>query len=295
MARVLGMACSGRKEGFTATLLRTMLEEAKTVKGIKVEMVYLTDYKFGPCIGCFECIRNPKHTCTLNDDFGRKGEGIIFKKVKEANALILASPVHNYGISAIAHIALERLYPFVWSNHLNGIPFVGVTCASCGGGHLWAIKELCRLAYTIGMHWIDGLPVHTCFYDSALTNAKAIGANLAKAAKEDEKGRHRFTDVERMLYYQSLPWSPFMSIMENLKMINQSIKNMAFKRRTAIEFLKKADKEYKEAVRCYSLMKYEESIMHLNAAWSYWTRASWSEYLEREVIGVKIPEKYRPL
>lgn len=247
MARVLGIACSGRKGGFTATLLRTMLEAAKTVEGLEVEMIYPMDYKFGPCTSCFECIRDPEHRCTLNDDFGRKGEGLIFKRVGEANGLIIASPVHNCGISAIAHIVLERLYPFAWSDHLNGIPFVGITCASCQGMHLWAIKELCRFAYTYGMRWIDGLPVHTCFYKTALTNAKAIGVNLAKAAKKDEKKRQRFTDVERMLYYQSLPWSPLEVIIENLKMIDQSIKNGVFKRKEAIKFLKKADPEYREA------------------------------------------------
>lgn len=42
-------------------------------------------------------------------------------------------------------------------------------------------------------------------------------------------------------------------------------------------------------------MNYEEAIVHLNAALSYWTRAAWSEYLERKVIRAKIPEKYRSL
>ena len=294
MARVLGVSCSGRKNGFTATLLKNMLEAVETVDDVEVEMIYPMSYKFGPCISCFDCIRNPEHTCPLNDDFGRKGEGVLFKKIKEANGLIIASAVHNYGITAIAHVFLERLYPFVWSGYLRGMPFVGITCGSNQGMHLEAMKGLCRMAYTLRLQWIDGLPVHTCYYERAINEAKMIGINLAKFAKEDEKRRRKFTDTERMLHYQSLPWKPLEVIIKNLEMINKSIKNDVFRRKEAIKFLKMADTEYRKAIHYRQLMNYEKAIQHLNLALSNWARATWLEYLEQKVIGVKTPEAYRP-
>lgn len=295
MARILGVSCSGRRNGFTATLLKTMLEAVKTVDGVEVEMIYPVDYNFGSCISCFNCIRDPEHTCSLDDDFGRNGEGVLFKKIREANGLILASPVHNYGISSITHVFLERLYPFVWSGYLRGMPFVGITCASNQGMHLEAMKELCRIVYTLRLQWIDGLPVHTCYYERAITEAKVIGVNFANVAKEDKKVRRRFTDTERMLHYQSSPWKPLEVIMKNLEMINKSIKNDAFRRKEAIELLKMAYLEYRKANYYYQLMNCENAIQHLNLALSCWARATWSEYLEQKVIGVKTPEAYRPV
>jgi len=296
LARVLGMVCSGRKGGYTATLLAEMLSGAASVEGVETQTIYVSNHQFSPCISCFDCIRNPDHTCVLDDAFGRRGEGPLFKKVREANGLVIATPVHNYGVSAIAHLVVERCYPFVWSDELNGMPFAGIVCASNQGMHLRALEELCKFAYTLGTRWIDGLAVHTSFYQTALLKARVMGKRLAEAASVDEtEGRKRFSDVERMLYYMPLPWNPLDWMMENLKMIDRSLKGGTFQRLEAIELLEKAGPEYQEAVRYHRLKNYEEAIKHLNAALSYWTRATWAEYLELQVIGAAPPKAYRPL
>lgn len=295
MTLVLGVSCSSRKNGFTATLLKTLLESARTVHGIRAEMIYPTDYDFGPCKSCFNCIRDPKHTCSLDDDFGRKGEGVLFKKVKEAKALAIASPVHNFGISSMAHVFLERLYPFVWSGFVNGMPFAGITCASNQGMQHEAMQELCRISYTLTFRWVDGLSVHTCYYKKALTEAKVLGIAVANSAKENAKRRLRFTDTERMLHYQSSPWKPLGVILKNLEMIDESIKTSSFKRKEAAELLRMAGHEHAEAMHYYCLMNHEKAIHHLSLALSYWARATWSEYLETKIMKVRVPEAYRPI
>ena len=296
MALLLGVLCSGRKKGYTSALLSEVLAGAREVEGVEAEVIYAVDYRFRPCISCFDCIRDPEHVCSLDDDFGWRGDGVLFKRIKGANGLILASPVHNYGVSGLAHLVFERCYPFIWSDELNGIPFAGVTCASNQGMHLRAIEELCKFSFTYGMRWVDGLAVHTSFYKEALVKARVIGRRLAEEAKRDKAfGRVKFSDFERMKHYLGLPWSAFEWQLENLKMVEEAYRRGAFKKAKAIDFLGKALPHYKEASQYYKMGNYEESMKQLNIALSYWTHATWAEYLEEEVIKAIPPKVYRPL
>jgi len=292
MALIMGFLGSARKNGYTATLLNEMIAGAESIGGVETEIVHLAQYKFGPCISCFNCIRRPDHVCTLDDDLGREGEGILFKKTRHANAVIIASPVYYAGISALAHLFLERLYPFLWSEELSGIPFAGITCASNVGMHSSAVKDICKFAYNLSLRWIDGLPVHTSFYKNALGKARVAGKRLADAAISDaERGRSKFTDVEAMRYYRTLPYDPLEEMMENLKMIEKSIREKTFKKSEAINLLEKAMSEYREAVQYYRLMNYEEAIRHLCTAAAHWGKATWIEYL-LEIIKAPTPGVY---
>lgn len=70
MALLLGILCSGRRRGYTSALLSEVLAGAEEVEGVEVEVIYAVDYRFRPCVSCFDCIRDPQHTCSLDDDFG---------------------------------------------------------------------------------------------------------------------------------------------------------------------------------------------------------------------------------
>jgi len=66
----------------------------------------------------------------LKDDLGQRGEGVLFRKIAAANGMILATPVHTWGPSALAHVFWERTYPFLWNDGLNGMPFGCLACAT---------------------------------------------------------------------------------------------------------------------------------------------------------------------
>ncbi len=295
MARVLGVLASGRSDGYTAKLLQSALDAAAQVDGVEVQLAKLGSFRLGPCLSCFKCIRDASHVCVLDDDFGRSGNGALFKLVQEANALVTATPVHNYGVSALAHLFFERLYPFLWSGAINGMTFAAITCATNQGMHKEALREACRFAYTYGLRWIDGVAVHASFYDRALTAVKAVGREVALAARADAVQRAAFTDEERMLHYQSLPWKPLEPTLENLELIDHAWNEQSFKRSKAVELLSRAVGPYRAAVRSYGLMDHTEAVKQLNEALSYWTRATWAEYLERDVVKAEPPKAYRPL
>lgn len=305
MGNLLAVLASGRKKGYTANLLAEAVEGAKSVEGVKIEIVYLIDYKFGPCNSCFNCIRDPNHVCTQKDDFGNKGEGILFKKVKDAGGILLADAVHFWGPTARAHLFIERCYPIVWSGAFNGMPFASISCASNQGMHMLANREMCKWAFTLGMRYIKGLPVHVAYMERAMAEARYLGQRIAEAVKTDEvEGRKKLSDEERFLYYMDKPWSVFMPYMENLSdgsfkleksLIETSLSQHTFKMPEAIELLEKSREEFKEAIRYYNMNEYEQANKHLVQASAYWTHATWKEFLEAQVVRSAVPKVYRPL
>jgi len=305
MAQVLAVLCSGRRKGFTARLLLGAVEGIKSVKGVEAEVVRNLDYRYGPCISCFNCIRSPENACTLNDDFGRSGRGPLFEKVKGANALLLADPVHMWGESSGAHLFMERLYPFLWTDHLNGVPFASISCASNQGMQRLARQNLCKFAFTYGMRYVGGLAVHVASFDQGLEGARLLGARLAEAALLDEKdGRRRMEDQERWLYYMDKPWNCLEPYFENLteatfradeSLIRRWIAKGGFRREGVAEALAEADKELSEAIRYRNLMDYEKACRHLVLSSAFWTKATWRELLEQDIVRAPQPEVYRPI
>lgn len=305
MARLLAILFSGRRKGYTATLLERAVKGAESVEGVEVKLIQNSNYRYSPCISCFYCIRDPEHTCSLDDDFGRKGEGALFKELKNANGLIIADPVHFWGMSSGCHLFMERCYPFAWSDSLNGMPFASISCASNQGMQMIATRDICKFAFCLRLRYIGGLPVHTAYFEDALEEAEVLGRRVAEAALKDAvEGRKKMSDYERWNYYMNKPWSPLELYFENLtrgtfrwedSLIEYGLRHQTFKREEAIELLKKSSEELAKALRAYRLKDYKEAMKLLLSASAYWTHATWKEFLEEEAIKAKIPEVYRPI
>ena len=305
MARVLTVLCSGRRKGFTAGILERAEEGARSVEGVEIDHVHLHDYAFGPCKSCFACIRDENHLCVQNDDLGKQGKGILFRKLLEANGIIIADPVHGWGASAMCHVFVERWYPFVWSGKIQGMPFASFACASNQGMQHVAIETTCRWAFTHGLKYVGQLPVHVAYYDEALKEARYIGEQMGRAALEDAAERKPFeSDLERFLTYMGKPWDPLENYLFNLtngtftaekSIPEKALRQGVFKRPEALELLKRCSEGLAEAVRFYKLKDYEQATHHLVEASACWTHATWTEFLEEQVIGTSAPDVYRPM
>jgi multimeric flavodoxin WrbA len=86
--KIIGVVGSPRRGGNTETLTRIALAEVQK-EGLETELISLIGKKIEPCDGCRTCLKTGK--CHIKDDFER-----IFKKIKKADGIILATPVY-YG------------------------------------------------------------------------------------------------------------------------------------------------------------------------------------------------------
>jgi len=305
LARVLGVLGNCRRDGYTVKVLKAALDGARSVQGVETELVHLLDYTFGPCTSCYHCIRTAEHRCILPDDMGRNGEGTLWRMVEAANGLILASPVHFWTADALMHTFVERLYPFVWSGELKGMPVATIAVASNQGFQIIANRMLCQWAFTLAMRYVGGLPVHAAYLEEALLDAKYLGLKLGEAALNDARaGRRPPTDLERWLEYQDKPWKVYPHYIENLTMgtfnsdfslIRRAISQGRFKKTEAIELLRRADEEFERFTHYQSIGNRERAIEHLVKASALWTHATWKEFLEEKLIKAPPPKAYHPI
>lgn len=99
--KILGVNGSARRDGNTAILIRTVLE-ALNRAGIETEMIQLAENRIEPCKACFAC--GGQKNCVHRKD----GFGELFKKMTEADGMILGSPVYSANVSANMQAFLER-------------------------------------------------------------------------------------------------------------------------------------------------------------------------------------------
>ena len=109
--KVMAFNGSPRKKWNTATLLEKALEGAAS-QGAETEIIHLYDLNYKGCISCFACkLKDGKSygRCAVNDDLTP-----VFKKLEEADAIILGSPVYFGTITGELKSFLERLmFPFL--------------------------------------------------------------------------------------------------------------------------------------------------------------------------------------
>jgi multimeric flavodoxin WrbA len=102
--KVLGIFASPRKEGNTELLLEELLKGAEK-EGASVERLYLRDFTITPCKECHGC--DNTGSCVILDDMEK-----IYPKLLEADAVVLASPIFFYGVTAWAKALIDRSQAF---------------------------------------------------------------------------------------------------------------------------------------------------------------------------------------
>lgn len=103
---VLAITTSPRRHGNSETALDLVLEQFSPSK-FSIEKVVLNDLSVAPCKGCGACEKLGR--CIQVDDFQPLSE-----KIRNADVLILASPVYSLSVCAQAKALIDRCQVF-WS------------------------------------------------------------------------------------------------------------------------------------------------------------------------------------
>ena len=236
---------------------------------------------------------------------GRRGESGLWRIVESANAMVWASPVHCWTADALIHLFIERLYPFLWSGELKGIPLATLAVASNQGFQHVAHRMLCQWAFTTGARYVGGLAVHAAYLEQALQDAAYLGSKLGEAALTDEtQGRQPLTDEEMWLAYEATPWPVYPHYVDNMtqgtgapeqSIVTQSLARGTFTRAEARSLLEEAEAALAVHWQRAHTGTREEAIRALVRASALWTHATWKAFLEDDLIKAAPPKAYRPL
>jgi multimeric flavodoxin WrbA len=93
---------SPRRDGNSAALAAAIAEGAT---GAEVEAFYLHGMKIAPCSACEACHKPGAAGCVLRDDMRK-----LYPMLVAADAVVFASPIYWFTISAQMKLAIDRCY-----------------------------------------------------------------------------------------------------------------------------------------------------------------------------------------
>ena len=118
---------SPHQEGNTATALKEVAKQL-TLEGIESEIIWIGYKPIRGCIACGQCAAQGLGRCVFNDDICNQ----ISEKFKEANALIVGSPVY-YGQPNGALLSIIQRSFYSNGKNISGKPAAAIAVCRRGG------------------------------------------------------------------------------------------------------------------------------------------------------------------
>jgi multimeric flavodoxin WrbA len=187
--KILGIGGSPRRNGNSDILLLRILQGAQKA-GAKTEAIFLRDYAFSSCIGCESCRETGSCTKLLD------GMQLIYPEIRSSQGIVLASPAHNYNVSAWMKAFIDRLYCFFdftqdhprkHSSRLAGQGRKAVIAAVCEQLSRqdmgFTIDAMRSPLLTLGYEIVSEVGAYGCFAKGAVKDLEDILRQCDKAGR----------------------------------------------------------------------------------------------------------------
>lgn len=102
--KILLVMGSPRKDGNSATLAKQVAAGAGAA-GAEVESFYLHGMNIQACTACDACREERDRDCVIDDDMET-----LYAKLRQADALVIASPIYWFTVSAQTKLFMDRWY-----------------------------------------------------------------------------------------------------------------------------------------------------------------------------------------
>jgi multimeric flavodoxin WrbA/putative sterol carrier protein len=185
-------------EGFGNTSqMLAMLGENLSRAGLELEEIFLSQHQIGFCTGCATCLETG--ACWVRDDYNS-----VVRSVLEADAVILASPVYFFNVTAQMKTFLDRSLGYGHRPRRDWKPGLALS-VSAGHGESWVADYLGRVMRAFGAFPVGKLtaiavgPGEFLGREAVEARAADLARDLAQAVKE--KRRYPPTDQD-MVYWQ---------------------------------------------------------------------------------------------
>lgn len=200
--KVLAFNGSPKKEGNTYHAIKIVLD-ALEKEGIDTEIIHVGNKSIRGCIACNQCVKNKNEKCVLPDD--EVNEWI--QKMKEADGIVLGSPVHYSSMGATMKAFLDRVFYVTSVNdgmlrHKVGASVVAVRRA--GGvptfNQLNNYINYSEMLMPTSNYWnvINGTSPGEALQDAeGVQIMRVLGTNMAWLMKLVENGKSKVTEPKR--------------------------------------------------------------------------------------------------
>ena len=180
--KVVAINGSSRKDGNTADMLNLVLDELAK-EGCETEHIQLAGNIIAPCRACFACAG--KRNCVFGDDIFQE----LYRKMTEADAIILGSSTYSADVSSTLKAVIERASvvsdtnPGMFRHKAGGAVAVARRAGAMNAidtiNHFFLNKEMYVVGSTYWNIAYGRLPGEAMKDDEAVANMKNLGQNIA--------------------------------------------------------------------------------------------------------------------
>lgn len=199
--KVVAFNGSPRKEGNTYHAINIASEELKK-EGIEVEIIHVGNKVIRGCLACNGCVKNRNERCVIDDEVNE-----WIQKMKEADGIILGSPVHYSAIAGTMKSFLDRAFYVAGVNKgmLRDKVGASVVAVRRSGGvptfnQLNNYINYSEMIMPTTNYWnvIHGtMPGEALKDDEGVQIMRVLGKNMAKVMKLVENGKEILNGVEK--------------------------------------------------------------------------------------------------
>ncbi len=187
--KAIGVVGIPRKGGNTEILTRHTLEAIEE-EGLATELVSLGKLDIRPCNACNVCRQDEEHAewCPIDDDLLP-----LYAKLKEAEAVILASPVYFGSATALLKAFMERAGYLARPRRVFAGKVGGPLVVARRGGHNFTHAQIASWFHILGFfvpgstYWniaFGGEKGEVRQDEEGLTTARNFGKNIALLVKK---------------------------------------------------------------------------------------------------------------
>ena len=113
--KIIALLGSPRPEGNSAVLAKAFLDACQS-RGAAVETHLLNKMQYKGCQACMSC-KTKTEACILEDDMTP-----VYEAIRQADILVIASPVYFGDFSGQLKIAFDRFYAYLDANFGSRLP-----------------------------------------------------------------------------------------------------------------------------------------------------------------------------
>lgn len=169
--KVLAIVASARKTGNSEILAKEML--AALPASTEKKLLRLSDLNIEPCKACYSCLPAGKG-CVIQDDFDS-----VLQQVRNADAVILASPVYFLGMHTRLKLLCDRLISVMnESEKYKGRRCVVAVPYGIDGWDGYGVEATVSFARFLHLDVVGVLPVH------AANPGEAVRPEILARARE---------------------------------------------------------------------------------------------------------------
>lgn len=180
--KVLAINGSSRKDGNTADMLNVVLAELEKEE-CETEHIQLAGNVINPCKACFGCAG--RKNCVFGDDIFQE----LYRKMTEADAIILGSSTYSADVSSTLKAVIERASvvsdtnPGMFRHKIGGAVAVARRAGAMNTidtiNHFFLNKEMIVVGSTYWNIAYGRLPGEAMKDEEAVANMKNLGRNMA--------------------------------------------------------------------------------------------------------------------